>query len=85
MLKAAHISILVSYYVCDFVPNLDMRAPIVSLRGLFETDWWSSELGRMGKRPTVDTVGQWYAAYTASCWDSHTPFLDETRTHAKCL
>jgi hypothetical protein len=49
------------------------------------TDWWRSELERTGKRPSTEAVGSWYAAHAASCWGTHAPSLEETRTHAKCL
>eukprot|EP00879_Flechtneria_rotunda_P027370 GHRR01029318.1.p1 GENE.GHRR01029318.1~~GHRR01029318.1.p1 ORF type:complete len:284 (+),score=86.41 GHRR01029318.1:344-1195(+) len=48
-------------------------------------DWWRAELERLGRRPTSQEIGEWYAHSAGMVWGEAKPTLQETRVHAKCL
>ncbi|GFR46586.1 hypothetical protein Agub_g8191 [Astrephomene gubernaculifera] len=47
--------------------------------------WWRDEYDRLGRRPRMQEVDDWYRENAERIWGAEKPSLEATRDHAKCL
>ncbi|GLI62796.1 hypothetical protein VaNZ11_005544 [Volvox africanus] len=47
--------------------------------------WWRDEYDRLGRRPRMQEVDDWYREHAERTWGMDKPSLEATRDHAKCL
>ncbi|KAG2454316.1 hypothetical protein HYH02_001344 [Chlamydomonas schloesseri] len=47
--------------------------------------WWRDEYDKLGRRPRMQEVDEWYHENAERIWGAEKPSLEATRDHAKCL
>ncbi|GIL69414.1 hypothetical protein Vretimale_13508 [Volvox reticuliferus] len=47
--------------------------------------WWRDEYDKLGRRPRMQEVDNWYREHAEQTWGVDKPSLEATRDHAKCL
>ncbi|GIL48780.1 hypothetical protein Vafri_5220 [Volvox africanus] len=47
--------------------------------------WWRDEYDKLGRRPRMQEVDEWYREHAERTWGVDKPSLEATRDHAKCL